>query len=119
LVIRSLSSTTSLKASAISRSKPGRFEGNRTEKSPFRKALRAARSLLVSTERVERALGADAALAMEKLLDKPALGSATHGVLQGKSDRGRAQVAPPSAFRWEIPPRKALEWSADCPRAGH
>ncbi len=42
LVIRSLSSTTSLKASAISPSMPVKPIGNRTEKSPLRKARRAA-----------------------------------------------------------------------------
>src|SRR5262249_24425776 len=43
LLMRSLSSTTSLNASAISPSSPVRSMGSRTEKFPFRNALRAAR----------------------------------------------------------------------------
>src|SRR5262249_40397169 len=43
LLMRSLSSTTSLNASAISPSSPVRSMGSRTEKFPFRNAFRAAR----------------------------------------------------------------------------
>ncbi len=47
--IRSLSSTTSLKASAISPSMPDRPIGSRTENSPLRKALSAASRLRLSS----------------------------------------------------------------------
>ncbi len=49
-LIRSFISTTSLNASASSPSTPPRFTGRRTEKSPLRKALRAARSCRLSSE---------------------------------------------------------------------
>src|ERR1700754_2533362 len=67
--------------------------------------------------RVERALGADAALAMDKLLEKPAPGSGAHGVLQVQSDpkaRVLRSSAPPviprEAFDMVrgLPPRRSL-----------
>src|SRR3979490_2584065 len=76
LVMRSLSSTTSLKASAISPSKPTRPIGSLTEKSPLRKALRAASKSWLSRLREEWAAEdtgaafASAALAISDSLSK-------------------------------------------------
>ncbi len=114
LAIRWLSSTTSLKASAISPSRPESPAGSRTEKSPLRKALSADSNLWLSTGRGE--LDAVAALAIRHSLKAPLGNRLRPRLAKVQSAFPRAHI-PPWPRLWLLSHFQFVRGLP--PRAGH